>query len=188
MEEGRTSISCLFSDGRRHCRDLAGTGPAALVADLLTGLAAMIHPHGSIDLLATMDRYLRDQYQRSGRVHDEVCGHDGGAAQLPRAPLAEFWMGAARWRETATRRMLTSFDMVSGGGPFQPGVRAPAAGLHFGSTGPPGSPLAPYDQQEWEQLHQACLRVTDEAFAGHQQALKSAASGEDPADRRMDRR
>src|ERR1700732_1606973 len=58
LDEGHTSISCLFSDGRRHRRDLAGTGPTALVADLLTGLAAMIHPHGSIDSPATMDRYL----------------------------------------------------------------------------------------------------------------------------------
>jgi hypothetical protein len=38
----------LFSDGRR-CRRTVAEEPGELVRDLLAGLAAMIHPHGTID-------------------------------------------------------------------------------------------------------------------------------------------
>ena len=65
-------------------------------------------------------------------------------------------MQAGRFRESATRRMLVSFDTVNGGGVLQPGVRGLADGRHF-TTRPPSSPLIPYDQQEWERLHQVCL-------------------------------
>jgi hypothetical protein len=170
-------ISCLFSDGRRYRRAVAGIEPAVLAGDLLTGLTAMIHPHGSIDSPATVNSYLVGLRDMAGFMEDR--GAVGGAGQLSRGLLAEYWMQAGRFRESATRRMLVSFDTVNGGGALQPGVRALADGRHF-ATRPPSSPLVPYGQQEWERLHQVCRQAADEAFAEHRQALKSAARGQDP--------
>ena len=42
-------ISCVFSNGRHFRRHISATQPAELVSDLLSGLAALVHPHGSVD-------------------------------------------------------------------------------------------------------------------------------------------
>ena len=177
LSESPAGISCVFSDGRRYRRAVAGIEPAALAGDLLVGLAAMIHPHGSIDSPGTVNTYLVSLRDMARFMEGRGAG--GGAGRLSRGLLAEYWMQAGRFRESATRRMLVSFDTVSGGGTLQPGVRALADGRHF-TTRPPSSPLVPYSQQEWERLHQVCRQVADEAFAEHRQALKSAARGQDP--------
>ena len=42
-------IGCVFSDGSTARFALDGLPCPGLVADLLTGLAELIHPHGSVD-------------------------------------------------------------------------------------------------------------------------------------------
>ena len=175
--ESPAGISCVFSDGRRYRRTVAVVEPAALASDLLAGLAAMVHPHGSVDSPGTVISYLLGLRDMARFMRDRGAG--GGAGQLSRGLLAEYWMQAGRLRESLTRRMLVSFDTASGGGALQPGVRALADGRHF-ATRPPSSPLVPYGQEEWERLHQICRQAADEAFARHRQALKSAARGQDP--------
>jgi hypothetical protein len=171
-------ISCVFSDGRR-CRRAVAAEPAALVRDMLAGLAGLVHPHGSIDSPATMTAYVQGIADIAGFMKER--GADGGAAQLSRRLLAEYWMQAGGIRESVTRRMLASFDAVGGGGALQPGARELAAGRHFAAR-PASSPLVPYTPEEWDRLHQACRDDVDEAFARHRQALKSAARGQDPRD------
>jgi hypothetical protein len=171
-------ISCAFSDGRRYRRAVADE-PAALVCDMLAGLAALVHPHGSIDSPATMTAYVQGILDIARFMRER--GADGGAGQLSRGLLAEYWMQAGGIRESVTRRMLASFDAASGGSALQPGARALATGRHFAAR-PASSPLVPYTQEEWDRLHQACRQVADEAFARHRQALRSAARGQDPRD------
>ena len=176
--ENPVGISCVFSDGRRLRRTVAA-GPGTLVRDLLEGLAAMVHPHGSVDSPATVDGYLHGMADMARFMRGR--GADGGAGQLSRALLAEYWMQAGHRCESATRRMVVSFDTARGGGTLQNGVRELAAGRQF-EPQPSTSPLVPYTPEEWERLHEACRQAVDEAFARHRRALKSAGRGQDPRD------
>jgi len=171
-------ISCVFSDGRCYRRVVAAE-PAALVRDMLAGLAGLVHPHGSVDSPGTVIAYVHGIADIARFMRERGAG--GGAAQLSRGLLAEYWMQAGGNDESVTRRMLASFDAASGGGALPPGACALAAGRHFKAR-PSSSPLVPYTQEEWERLHQVCRQIADEAFAGHRRALKSAADGQDPRD------
>ena len=47
-------IACAFSDGRQKRWLSGGAGDPALVADLLTGLAGQVHPHGTVNAPGTV--------------------------------------------------------------------------------------------------------------------------------------
>ena len=174
--EDPPGISCLFSDGRR-CRRVVVGEPTELVRDLLEGLAAMVHPHGSIDSPSAMAAYTVGIRDMAGFMRDR--GVRGGAARLSRALLAEYWMQASRLNESTTRRMVTSLDTARGGTALQAGVRELSAGRHF-TARPSASPLAPYPEEEWERLHAACRQAVDDAFTRHRRAVRAAARGRDP--------
>jgi hypothetical protein len=174
--ENPAGISCVFSDGRRYRRALA-VEPAGLVRDLLKGLAGLVHPHGRVDSPGAVVAYVQGIGDIARFMRER--GADGGAARLSRGLLAEYWMQAGGIHESVTRRMLASFDSADAGGVLQEGVRALAAGRHFKAR-PSSSPLVPYTEGEWARLHQACRDDVDEAFARHRQALRLAASGQDP--------
>ncbi len=176
--EDPPGISCVFSDGRRYRRAVAAE-PAALVRDMLAGLAELVHPHGSVDSPGTVIAYVQGIADIARFMRER--GVDGGAAQLSRGLLAEYWMQAGGVHESVTRRMLASFDAASGGDALPPGACALAAGRHFKAR-PSSSPLVPYTEEEWGRLHQACRDDVDEAFARHRQALRLAARGKDPRD------
>jgi hypothetical protein len=175
--EDPPGISCVFSDGRRYRRTITAE-PASLVRDMLAGLAALVHPHGSIDSPGAVIAYVHGVLDIARFMRER--GADGDAAQLSRGLLAEYWMQAGGINESVTRRMLASFD-AGGGGALQAGARTLAAGRHFKAK-PSSSPLIPYTEEEWTRLHQACRDDVDEAFARHRQALRLAASGRDPRD------
>jgi hypothetical protein len=174
--EDPLGIDCVFSDGRRLRHVLGDPDPAALVRDLLTGLAAMVHPHGTVDSPGTVHSYLTGLRDLAGFLRERAVR--GGAGVLTRGLLAEYWMQADRLRESTTRRMLAALDTV-GGGVLQPGVRALVDGRHFTPT-QRSSPLVPYTEQEWQRLHQVCRRMVDEAFTAHRRASVAAARGQDP--------
>ena len=176
--EDPPGISCVFSDGRRYRRTVAAE-PAKLVRDLLGGLVRLVHPHGSVDSPGTVIAYVQGIADIARFMRERGAG--GGAAQLSRRLLAEYWMQAGDVRESVTRRMLVSFDAASGGDALHPGARALAAGRHF-AVRPASSPLVPYTEEEWGRLHQACRDDVDEAFARHRQALGLASRGQDPRD------
>ena len=146
---------------------------------MLAGLAALVHPHGSVDSPGTVIAYVQGIVDIARFMRER--GVDGGAAQLSRGLLAEYWMQAGGIHESVTRRMLASFDAASGGVALPPGACALAAGRHFKAR-PSSSPLVPYTEEEWDRLHQACRDDVDEAFARHRQALRLAARGQDPRD------
>jgi hypothetical protein len=168
-------IACEFSDGRQKRWLSGGAGDPALVADLLTGLAGRVHPHGTVNAPGTVNAYLIGL--RDITVFMTARGVRGGAGALTRAVLAEYWLQSGGIRESTTRAMLAGYDDVTGA--LDAGVRALVDGRHF-TPWPSGDPLVPYDQQQWERLQAICRRIADNAFAAHRRALTAAAAGQSP--------
>jgi len=59
-------ISCVFSNGSRSQVTLGDTVNARLARDLLTGLAELIYPHGTVDAAGVCPA-LRPDTGRDGR-------------------------------------------------------------------------------------------------------------------------
>ena len=176
--EGPAGISCVFSDGRRYRRIVAAE-PAALVRDLLAGLAGLVHPHGSVDSPGTVIAYVQGIADIARFMRER--GVDGGAAQLSRGLLAEYWMQAGGIQESVTRRMLASFDAVSGGRRAAAG--SPRAGRRASLQGQAASPRwSPTPRRNGAGCTRPAADDVDEAFARHRQAVKPAARGQDPRD------
>ena len=169
-------ISCVFSDGSRVTVTPGGIACAQLARDLLTGLAGLVHPHGTVDSAGTVRVYVR-----ALRVMDPALaerGFAGGAADLQRAQAAEFWMGAATAHEALTRRMLLGF--AAAGGTLDARVRELAEGRAFNPQYF-RRPLPPYPEAVWSRLAQASRESAAASYRAHRDALAGAARGQDPA-------
>lgn len=83
-------LQCVFSNGERWSFVTRPTPNSRLAADLLTGLAALVHPHGRIDSRATVRFYATYAAVMVDRLAAQ--GFTGAAADLTRARLASFWM------------------------------------------------------------------------------------------------
>ena len=105
-------ISCVFSNGSRSQATLGDAANARLARDLLTGLAELIHPHGTVDAAGSVRHYVRALAGMVAALAER--GFTGGAADLRRAQLAEYWMGTTGAREACTRRMLLGFAAAGG--------------------------------------------------------------------------
>ncbi|GAA3516912.1 hypothetical protein FHR32_008712 [Streptosporangium album] len=169
-------IWCVFSDGSTARFDLAGLPCPELVGDLLAGLAELVHPHGSIDAAGSVDLCLPPIRNLVKGLASS--GFTGGAAQLRRGMLTEYWMATRvfRW-EGFLRRMLKGFDSVTGR--LDPGVRELLAGRAY-SPAPHRQPLPPYSETEWELLTRTCTEIVDESYAEHRQALTASDHGKAP--------
>src|SRR3974390_1118018 len=84
-------ISCVFSNGSRSQVSLGDAANAQLARDLLTGLAELIHPHGTVDAAGSVRHYVRALGGMVTVLAER--GFTGGAADLRRAQLAGYWMG-----------------------------------------------------------------------------------------------
>lgn len=168
-------IACVFGDGTRAEFTAAGLPNPRLARDLLVGLTELIHPHGTVNAANSVDFFVRALRNMVTTLAGR--GFAGGAAQLTRAQLAEYWMGTTvRW-EACTRRLLQGFHTATGGLP--PGARELAEGRAFHPQHY-RRPLPPYPETEWDRLTRACRTVVDEAFEAHQRALRSADRGHHP--------
>lgn len=168
-------VTCVFSDGRRAEFCLDGLPEPRLARDLLIGLIELIHPHGSVDAPGSVMHFVGAARSMVRTLSER--GFSGGAGQLSRAQLAEYWMSASTGREACTRRMLQGFDAATGG--LADRVRDLAAGRAYNPQ-PFRRPLPPYSEQEWARLTATCRSITDTAFAAHREALTDAAKGQDP--------
>src|ERR1044071_1964302 len=93
LTEGPPGISCVFSDGRRFRRPVTATEPEGLV-----------HPHGSVDSPGALIAYTQAIADIARFM--SARGVVGGAAQLSRGLLAEYWMQAGGIHESGTRPVL----------------------------------------------------------------------------------
>jgi len=168
-------ISCVFTDGGRWSWSPGLDANPRLGADLLTGLADLVHPHGRIDRRKTVQHYGYHARTMVTRLAEQ--GFTGDAAELTRAKLVGFWMAASYVVETATRAMLVSLDARTG--VLRPDVRDLATGRRFNAP-QRSSPLSPYSEGKWTRLGQACRNVINNAYAAHREASASAATGQDP--------
>lgn len=169
-------IRCVFSNGTTAQFTLEGLPCPQLVADLLTGLVELVHPHGSIDAAKSVELCLTPIRNMARGL--DALGFSGGAAQLRRSLLIEYWMATRRfvW-EGSTRRMLKGFDAVTAG--LDPGVRELLAGRAYASA-PSRRVLPPYSESEWDRLTTTCRAIVEESYAAHRQALAAAARGRTP--------
>jgi hypothetical protein len=148
-----------------------------LAREMLIGLTNLVHPHGPIDELKTFQQYVTAIRRFVAELAER--GHVGGAADLTRARLAEYWMGAGNAREYKTRRMVAALDRETSA--LTPEVRALVAGRHFNPQRRRDKrPSVPYTEGEWQRLQQACRTIIRAAFAEHRTALAAAGRGRDP--------
>ncbi|WP_432190575.1 hypothetical protein [Streptomyces sp. Tue6028] len=168
-------LTCVFSDGSRADYLLDTVPNPRLVRDLATGLVDLIHPHGTVDSASTVTFYVRS-LRNMVRTLD-VQGFTGGAAQLRRGQLAEFWMSSPPRLEAMTRSLLEGYAQC--GGTLAEGVLELAAGRHF-NVQPNHHTLPPYREEEWQRLTGVCRTLVDDSYAAHRRALADASGGRHP--------
>ena len=169
-------ISCVFSDGRRVTALLSEPANAQLARDLLTGLAELVHPHGTVNSAGTVRYYVKALRAMTSALARR--GFTGGAADLRRAQVAEFWMGTTTDREALSRRMLLGF--AAAGGTLDAGVGELAEGRAFNPQYF-RHPLPPYPEATWSRLTEASQAAVTAAYRDHRDSLARAARGQDPA-------
>ena len=170
-------IWCMFSDGTTVGFDLDGLPCPGMAADLLTGLAELIHPHGRIDAEGTVSGYILAFREMARGL--AAAGFTGRAADLRRSHLIEYWLGTTGPRESCTRRALQAF--ARSGGAVDPVVAELVAGRNFNPL-PFRRPLPPYREAEWDRLTATCAEVAGTAFTAHKEALAAAARGAHPGE------
>lgn len=171
-------IDCVFSDGSTARFDLGGLPCPGLARDLLVGLVELIHPHGTVDAAGSVNHYVQSIREMTRKLSAQ--GFEGGAADLRRLQVAQYWMAATAPREACSRRMLLGFQQA--GGHLDPKLAELAAGRAYNPTPNRHRPLPPYREGEWERLTATCRRIADESFEAHRSALAAASRGRDPRD------
>jgi hypothetical protein len=148
-----------------------------LAREMLIGLSNLVHPHGPIDELKTFQQYVPAIRRFVAELAER--GHAGGAADLSRPRLAEYWMSASNAREYKTRRMVAALDRETA--VLRPDVRALVSGRHFNPQRRRDKrPSVPYTEGEWQRLQQVCRAIIRATFAEHRVALAAAERGRDP--------
>ena len=157
-------IECVFSDGSAARFELDGLPCPELARDLLTGLAELIHPHGTVDSAGSAGHYVQSVRHMTRKL--AALGFTGGAADLRRPRAAEYWMAAPGPKEACTRRMLLGFHVrrapgrQAGGAGGRPGLQSSAqpssaAPLPGGRVGT-AYPGLPRDRRRVVRRAQAC--------------------------------
>lgn len=165
-------VSCVFSAGSRAEFDLAGSANPGLTRDLAIGLVELIHPHGSVDAERTVAAYVLALRRMVDRFAEQ--GFTGGAGELRRGQLAQFWMAGPAPLEAATRGLVEGY--ARSGGALGDGVLELAAGRHF-NIQPYKRPFPPYPEADWQRLTDLCRRLVEESYAAHRQALVAVQRG-----------
>ena len=176
LSEDPLGLACTFSDGSTARFDLDGLPCPRLARDLLVGLVELIHPHGTLDAAGSVNSYVQSVRAMTRTLAAQ--GFDGGAADLGRAQMAQYWLAETGTREACTRRMLVGFH--HGGGHLDALVAELAAGRAYNPRPNHHRPLPPYREGEWERLTSTARRIVDESFAAHKSALAAAKRGRHP--------
>src|SRR5260370_38448811 len=106
------SIACIFPSGTSTTRFVGAKDCPQLAGDLVAGLAGLVHPHGRIGSRSSIGRAMIAIRRLAAMLGAQ--GFRGGASQLSRVQLVEFFMGASHADERAIRAMLHSWDMATG--------------------------------------------------------------------------
>ena len=177
LTENASGIECVFSDGSTARFSLDDLPCPELAHDLLVGLVELIHPHGTVDAAGSVNHYVQSIRDLTRKL--AMRGFTGGAADLRRAQMAEYWMAASGPKEACTRRMLHGFQIA--GGRLDSKLSELAGGRAYNPQRNHRQ-LPPYPEDEWERLTRTCRRIVDESFAAHKRALDAARRGQHPRD------
>lgn len=175
--EAPLGVACVFSDGSHAEFSLDDTPNRRLARDLALGLVELVHPHGAVDAAGSVGHYVRALRTMIQTLAEQ--GFQGGAEDLRRGMLAQFWMAGPTHLEALTRSLVEGF--TRSGGALGEGVLELAAGRHF-NIQPNRQALPPYPESDWERLTQVCRKLVDESYATHRQALTATATGRHPAE------
>jgi hypothetical protein len=170
-------IACVFSDGSTAEFSLDGLPCPELARDLLVGLVELIHPHGTVDAAGSVNHYVQSIRDMTRTL--AAREFTGGAADLRRPQLLEYWMAASGPREACTRRMLQGFQAA--GRHLDAKMAELAAGRAYNPQ-PNHRQLPPYREAEWDRLTATCRAIVDESCAAHKRALAAADRGRHPRD------
>lgn len=170
-------VVCVFSDGSRAEFDLDGLPNPRLARDLAIGLVELIHPHGTVDAASSVAQYVRSLRTMVQSLMGQ--GFAGGAGDLRRGQLAQFWLAGPTRLEAMTRGLVEGF--ARSGGVLGEGVLELATGRHF-NIQPFRRALPPYPEAEWNRLTRVCRGLLDEAYQTHRQALASLTGGRHPSE------
>jgi len=169
----------VFSDGSTAEFSLDGLPCPSLSRDLLVGLVELIHPHGSVDAAGSVNHYVLAIRNMVRTLAER--GFTGGAAELRRPQVAEYWMGATGPREACTRRMLQALDVVTGDldvkvAELAAGRALARAGLETSSAdAPPRSPRP----IPWERIWERTVRNGSAAAGSSRHSTGAATCGID---------
>jgi hypothetical protein len=175
MSDDPLSISFVFSDGSTARFVLDELPCRELVRDLFAGLVELVHPHGTVNSAGSAYHY--EQSVRHLARHLSARGFTGGAKDLTRPMMAEYWMGTSGPKEACTRRMLQGFQTA--GGTVDARLAELAAGRAFNPQRNHRQ-LPPYPEPDWDKLTRTCRTIVDETFTRHQDALVAAERGRHP--------
>jgi hypothetical protein len=170
------SVRFEFSTGTTWTARLDGLPNRRLADDLARGLPLLTHPLGGIAARKTAVAYASALRCMVRELAD--AGFAGGAADLTRAALVEYWLSATAFREALTRGLLAGYDTATG--QLDDAVRAHLQGRAL-KTKPAYSALAPYTEREWATLIDRCQRVIDDAWTARRAMLLAAEDGTNPA-------
>src|SRR5260370_37999398 len=106
-------IACIFPSGTSTRRFAGAKDCPQLAGDLVAGLAGLVHPHGRIGSRSSIDRAMIAIRRLAAMLGAQ--GFRGGASQLSRVQLGEFFMGGSHADERASRAMRHNWGMATGG-------------------------------------------------------------------------
>lgn len=172
-------VHCIFSDGSEYRRRLRVLRPVALpelARTLLDGVTDLVHPHGQVDSPGATELYLTASRGFTDWLIE--FGFSGGASDLTRALLAQYWrQGVRSAQESALRAMLRCADDQEQ--ILAPDVRTFIDGRLF-NTGERYGSHQPYSEAEWARLIRTCREEVDVAFRAFCQAREQASSADGP--------
>jgi len=169
-------IAYITDDGVHRSGVVEGKACPLLAVHLLAGLVSLIHPHGKLASRSAIDKHMAAARRLVSFASDR--GFTGGAPQLGRGALVEFWLVCQHMDELGSRAMLKAWDEETRG--LHPQVRELLGGRTFKRGRQRHEPLSPYTEAEWARLLTTCRTHVHEAFTAHKTALEQAKLGEDP--------
>ncbi|MFE2937310.1 hypothetical protein [Streptomyces sp. NPDC059278] len=147
-----------------------------LAADLAEGLAACVHPHGSLGKRTTFNSFLFTMRRMVRELAEN--GFDGPAEELTRAVLGAFWLRSNYLVEYRTRTILRALDQRRQ--VLDEPVRQLVFGINYKRPVSNG-PLKPYAPAEWNRVIDLCKQEVRRLRTRHEAMLKLAETGQEPA-------
>lgn len=171
-------LTFVFSSGRSHVSRLDRYPNQPLVRQLALGLENLTHPHGDVDAKGTAKDYTRC----IGHIVRwlDLAGFSGTAADVTAAHMVGFWRSTDAVIEGVSRRLLRAVDAHVE--PLREDVRKHLDGAPFRVThNRDRQAYRSYSDGEWQRLVRCCTDIVSASWSEHNEAIKTATAGRDPA-------